>query len=168
MKSRKRQGLERQQRRLRRPRLQLLVGGASLPLHVEDRPAARGGRDATVRRPAAVPQHLVFDAVGGANTAQPHRARVPATRGREVGMDDVAEVAEQVFIVRGSNVNWYLLRDGMDLTLVDAGYPGDLDWVEESVRSLGPRPEDIGAILLTHAHVDHMGASNALHDRSGM
>ena len=82
-------------------------------------------------------------------------------------MGDVVEVAEHVFLVRGSNVNWYLLREGTDLTLVDAGYPGDLDWVEESVRSLGRRPEDIGAILLTHAHVDHMGAINAFHDRYG-
>lgn len=78
-------------------------------------------------------------------------------------MGDVVEVAEHVFLVRGSNVNWYLLREGTDLTLVDAGYPGDLDWVEESVRSLGRRPEDIGAILLTHAHVDRMGAINAFH-----
>ena len=80
-------------------------------------------------------------------------------------MNDVVEVAEQVFLVRGSNVNWYLLRDRTDLTLVDAGYPGDLDRVEESVRSLGRRPEDIRAILLTHAHVDHMGAVNAFHHR---
>jgi glyoxylase-like metal-dependent hydrolase (beta-lactamase superfamily II) len=80
-------------------------------------------------------------------------------------MNDVVEVAEQAFLVRGSNVNWYLLRDGTDLTLIDAGYPGDLDRVEESVRSLGRRPEDIQAILLTHAHVDHMGAINAFHHR---
>ena len=81
--------------------------------------------------------------------------------------DRVREVAEDVFHVRGTEVNWYLVQEGGELTLIDSGYPGDLARVEESVRSLGRRPEDIGTILLTHAHVDHMGAAQHFHDRYG-
>jgi glyoxylase-like metal-dependent hydrolase (beta-lactamase superfamily II) len=77
----------------------------------------------------------------------------------------VREVAQDVFFVRGTQVNWYLIRDGADVTLVDTGYPGDIDRVEASVRAIGRQPQDVRTILLTHAHVDHMGAANHFHDR---
>lgn len=77
----------------------------------------------------------------------------------------IAEVAPGVFLGRGTDVNWYLIRDGEDVTLVDSGYPGDRARVEESVRAIGRQPEDVRAILLTHAHIDHIGATNYFHDR---
>jgi glyoxylase-like metal-dependent hydrolase (beta-lactamase superfamily II) len=79
----------------------------------------------------------------------------------------VDEVAPDVFLAKGTEVNWYLIRDDQAVTLVDTGYPGDLARVEESLRAIGRRPEDVHAILLTHAHVDHMGAANHFHDRYG-
>jgi glyoxylase-like metal-dependent hydrolase (beta-lactamase superfamily II) len=72
--------------------------------------------------------------------------------------DDVVQVADGVFWVRGALVNWYLLADGRDLTLVDAGYPGDADDVEASIALSGHRVEDVRAVLVTHAHADHLGA----------
>jgi glyoxylase-like metal-dependent hydrolase (beta-lactamase superfamily II) len=80
-------------------------------------------------------------------------------------MSRVLEVADNVFLVNGTEVNWVVLRDGTDLTLVDSGYPGDVPAVEASLRELGGRPEDVRAVLLTHAHVDHMGAVNHFHER---
>ena len=79
----------------------------------------------------------------------------------------VTEVAPGVHACAGTDVNWYLLVDGSDVTLVDSGYPGDLGRVEESIRQIGRCPEDVQAVLLTHAHVDHMGAANHLHDTYG-
>lgn len=75
------------------------------------------------------------------------------------------EVAANVFRVRGTEVNWYLVRDAADLTLIDCGYPGDAATVEASIRELGRRPEDVRAVLVTHAHVDHIGATRLLYDR---
>lgn len=78
------------------------------------------------------------------------------------------EVAPNVFAVRGTDVNWYLIRDGGDLTLIDCGYPGDAPAVEASIRALGARPEDVRAVLITHAHIDHIGATRQLHDAYGV
>lgn len=76
----------------------------------------------------------------------------------------VTEVASNVFLGRGTDVNWLLLREGSDLTLIDTGYPGDRARVEASIREIGSRSQDVRAVLLTHAHVDHMGAANYFHD----
>ncbi|MFD4295419.1 MBL fold metallo-hydrolase [Rhodococcus sp. NPDC058532] len=83
-------------------------------------------------------------------------------------MSTVDEVAPDVFRVAGTAVNAVILRDGAALTLIDGGYPRDVDTIERAVRSLGRRPEDIEAMLLTHAHIDHMGALAAFHDRCGI
>ncbi|MDV7241957.1 MULTISPECIES: MBL fold metallo-hydrolase [Rhodococcus] len=79
----------------------------------------------------------------------------------------VVEVEQNVFCATGTDVNWVLLREGTDLTLIDAGYPADIPAVEESIRSIGRRPEDVRAILLTHAHIDHIGAINHFRDKYG-
>ena len=78
------------------------------------------------------------------------------------------QVADNVFAFTGTDVNWVLVRDGTDLTLVDAGWHGDVQDVERSIRSLGARPQDLRAVLLTHAHADHTGALNHLHDHYGV
>ena len=72
----------------------------------------------------------------------------------------VDEVADDVFFARGADVNWVLLRDGRELTLVDTGYPGYLDDVLRSIGELGSEPKDVAAVLITHAHVDHVGGAN--------
>lgn len=77
------------------------------------------------------------------------------------------QVSENVFLASGTTVNWVLLRDGSDLTLIDGGYPGDLAAVEESILFAGGRPQDVRAILITHAHVDHLGAVGPFHARYG-
>lgn len=77
------------------------------------------------------------------------------------------EVADDTFLFTGTSVNWIILREGRDLTLIDAGWAGDTPEVERSVLSLG-RPEDLRAIVLTHAHSDHTGAINHLHDTYGV
>jgi glyoxylase-like metal-dependent hydrolase (beta-lactamase superfamily II) len=78
------------------------------------------------------------------------------------------QVADDVFAFTGTDVNWVVLRDGDELTLVDAGWHGDVQAVERAIRSLGRRPQDLRAVLLTHAHADHTGALNHLHDNYGV
>jgi glyoxylase-like metal-dependent hydrolase (beta-lactamase superfamily II) len=80
----------------------------------------------------------------------------------------IEQVAHEAFRVRGSIVNWYLLRDGRDLTLVDAGHPGNTADVESSLRLLRHDPRDVRALLITHAHADHIGAAGHLHAAFGV
>jgi len=68
-------------------------------------------------------------------------------------------VTETVHLVQGGAVNWLLVTDESGVMLIDAGYPGDRDDVLASLRQLGYQPEDVRAILLTHAHIDHLGSA---------
>ena len=53
--------------------------------------------------------------------------------------------------------NWYLVEEGGRLTAVDAGLPGFKKNLSSDLASLGVSPEDIDAVILTHADADHMG-----------
>ena len=70
----------------------------------------------------------------------------------------ITEVAADVFAVEGQTVNWTLIAEGDALTLVDAGWPGYLDDVLASISEIGHRLSDVEAVLVTHAHVDHIGS----------
>lgn len=70
----------------------------------------------------------------------------------------VTQVADDTFHVAGQAANWVLLTDADALTLIDAGYPGDHDDLLTSISTIGFSPEQIVAVLVTHAHVDHVGS----------
>ncbi|TQK30306.1 MBL fold metallo-hydrolase [Arthrobacter sp. SLBN-53] len=68
-------------------------------------------------------------------------------------------VTERVHLAQTDLVNWTVVTDESGVLLIDAGYPGHRDEVLDSLRGLGFGPEDVRAILLTHAHVDHLGSA---------
>lgn len=70
----------------------------------------------------------------------------------------ITEVTPDVFAVEGQTVNWTLIAESDALTLVDAGWPGYLDDVLASINEIGHRLSDVEAVLVTHAHVDHIGS----------
>lgn len=69
------------------------------------------------------------------------------------------KITDRVHFAQTDLVNWTLVADDDGVLLIDAGYPGQRDEVLDSVRQLGFGPDDIKAILLTHAHVDHFGTA---------
>ncbi|WP_458319061.1 MBL fold metallo-hydrolase [Mycolicibacterium brisbanense] len=71
----------------------------------------------------------------------------------------LSAITEHVHIAQTDLVNWTLVTDADGVMLIDAGYPGQRDAVLDSVRQLGFGVDDIRAILLTHAHVDHFGSA---------
>ena len=68
-------------------------------------------------------------------------------------------VTEHVHFAQTELVNWTLVTDGAGVLLIDAGYPGHRDDVLSTLDALGFGPADVTAILLTHAHVDHLGSA---------
>ncbi|WP_144205937.1 MBL fold metallo-hydrolase [Mycobacterium tilburgii] len=71
----------------------------------------------------------------------------------------LVQVTDSVHLVEGEAVNWTLVTDYTGVLLIDAGYPGDREAVLSSLRRLGHGPGDVRAILLTHAHIDHLGSA---------
>ncbi|MEU7721592.1 MBL fold metallo-hydrolase [Streptomyces tibetensis] len=80
---------------------------------------------------------------------------------------DVQHVAEGTYLVHGSNTNWVILTEGDAVTLVDTGYPGDREQVLASLAEVGGSPEAVAAVLITHAHNDHLGSAEYLRSTYG-
>lgn len=79
----------------------------------------------------------------------------------------IGSVAAGVTIVAHRGVNMYLVEDGDRIGLVDAGLPGSWDLLVEALRRIGHRPDDVAAVLVTHAHFDHVGCARRLQEEHG-
>jgi glyoxylase-like metal-dependent hydrolase (beta-lactamase superfamily II) len=77
------------------------------------------------------------------------------------------QVADQVYRLGTDLVNWYLIEAGDRCTVVDAGNPHQYGQLAAALASIGRTLADIEAIILTHAHGDHLGSSAQIRDESG-
>jgi glyoxylase-like metal-dependent hydrolase (beta-lactamase superfamily II) len=68
-----------------------------------------------------------------------------------------ANVAPGVHRVEDAYTNWYLVEAGGRLTVVDAGVPTSWDAFTSALETLGHSTGDVEAVVLTHAHFDHVG-----------
>jgi glyoxylase-like metal-dependent hydrolase (beta-lactamase superfamily II) len=66
-------------------------------------------------------------------------------------------VAPGIHRVEDAHTNWYLVEEEGRLTIVDAGVPASWESLQEALTQLGRSPADIAALVLTHAHFDHIG-----------
>jgi glyoxylase-like metal-dependent hydrolase (beta-lactamase superfamily II) len=80
----------------------------------------------------------------------------------------VTKLSERVVRLGSPYVNWYLLEDGGRLTVVDAGAPGYRPQLGEACRLLGREESDVAAVVLTHAHADHVGVAEQLRTELGV
>ena len=71
-------------------------------------------------------------------------------------------VAEGVHLISRAHVNFYLVEDDDGVTVVDSGLPGMWGALLDALRSLGRRIDDVQAVVLTHAHFDHLGLARRL------
>jgi len=74
----------------------------------------------------------------------------------------LTEVAQRVHRLGTRFVSFYLVEDGGDLVLVDAGFPSYRRYLDDALRELGRMAADVQAVVLTHAHGDHVGFAEEL------
>ncbi|HET7727039.1 MAG TPA: MBL fold metallo-hydrolase [Candidatus Limnocylindrales bacterium] len=75
----------------------------------------------------------------------------------------MTRVAEGIHRVgRRSTVNAYLLEEGGEVTVIDAGLRGQWSLLLAELGTMGRSLADIRAVVLTHGHSDHIGFAERL------
>jgi len=77
------------------------------------------------------------------------------------------EIAGGVYRLGTRWVNFYLVAEGAEFTLIDAGYPGYWRYLSAAIEALGAGPEAIRAVIVTHHHADHAGTAERLRSTAG-
>ena len=67
------------------------------------------------------------------------------------------QLAENLYAINTGKVNVYLHKAADGLTLIDTGVAGVRAGLERQLQGSGFAMSDIKRILITHAHVDHVG-----------
>ncbi|GAA3840770.1 MULTISPECIES: MBL fold metallo-hydrolase [Streptomyces] len=72
---------------------------------------------------------------------------------------EIRELAPDLFMIRTGFPQIYLWRDGSEVTMIDAGFPGDEPALAAAFSELGFRTTALRRLVLTHHHEDHTGAA---------
>jgi glyoxylase-like metal-dependent hydrolase (beta-lactamase superfamily II) len=83
------------------------------------------------------------------------------------------KVFEDVYMVGSSDVSHSMdcciyLVDAGDLVLIDAGAGKSTSRLIDNIQALGFQPEKLSAIIVTHAHIDHIGSLHDLKELYGV
>jgi glyoxylase-like metal-dependent hydrolase (beta-lactamase superfamily II) len=77
-------------------------------------------------------------------------------------------VAPGVHRLEHAYVNCYLIEDAGELTLVDTAFPATWSLLLQAIQQIGRTPSDVRAVVLTHAHFDHLGAARRAGEEWGV
>lgn len=80
-------------------------------------------------------------------------------------------VARGVHRLEHAHVNCYLIEDDDPqggLTLVDTAFPATWPLIPRALAALGRQVADIRAVVLTHAHFDHLGTARRAQEEWGV
>jgi glyoxylase-like metal-dependent hydrolase (beta-lactamase superfamily II) len=78
------------------------------------------------------------------------------------------DVAAGVHRIEDSYTNWYIVEAEDGLTIVDAGVPTSWESLLDALEQLGRPIGDVRALVLTHAHFDHVGFAERLRKQQGV
>ena len=75
------------------------------------------------------------------------------------------KIKENIYILELPNINPQskdfvyptVIKDGNNLTLIDTGYPGQIEYIKSALEKDGLDINNIKTIILTHHDIDHMG-----------
>lgn len=75
---------------------------------------------------------------------------------------EIRELVPGLFLIRTGFPQVYLWRDGPEVTMIDAGFPGDEPALAAAFAELGFPTTALSRLVLTHHHEDHTGAAAAV------
>jgi glyoxylase-like metal-dependent hydrolase (beta-lactamase superfamily II) len=78
----------------------------------------------------------------------------------------VREVADRVYRLGAEYVNWYLIDDPGGVTVLDAGNPNQYRQLPDALGRIGRTLGDVEAVVLTHAHGDHLGCGARIREET--
>ena len=78
------------------------------------------------------------------------------------------EIAPGIRRLGTGKVNVYLIEESGGITIVDAGLPGYWGDLQAELAAMGRSIEDVRAVLLTHAHSDHIGFAERIRRERGV
>jgi glyoxylase-like metal-dependent hydrolase (beta-lactamase superfamily II) len=78
--------------------------------------------------------------------------------------------ADRIHQVTDAFTNFFIVEDGPggSLMVVDTGFPRSWGLLHDALRELGRAPKDVEAVVLTHAHFDHMGFARRAQEELGV
>lgn len=65
-------------------------------------------------------------------------------------------------------MNCYLIEDARGVTVVDSAHPRTWSVIEQALAAIGRERADVRALVLTHAHFDHLGFARRIADEWGV
>lgn len=67
------------------------------------------------------------------------------------------QVAESTFVLGTGAHNFYILKDGGEATVIDAGCSGEWRKLTSTLDALDVRLGSVAGVIITHSHTDHFG-----------
>ena len=78
------------------------------------------------------------------------------------------EIASGLRRIGSDTVNSYLVVEGDDVTVIDAGLPGYWRLLKNELAAIGKSTDNIRALVLTHGDTDHIGFAARLYKEKGI
>lgn len=75
---------------------------------------------------------------------------------KKMAASETMEITDNVFSIKDSFTNVYLIRDSSNYIMIDAG--NNTEAVAEGLKKLNINPDNVVAILLTHSDGDHVAS----------
>ena len=78
------------------------------------------------------------------------------------------EIAQGIHRLGPGLVNAYLVEEQGGITIIDTGAPGYWDALPRELAAMGRAIADVKAVVLTHAHLDHIGFAERIRRERGV